>query len=61
MRRLREENLSLNGEIQEEVDSFKYLGALIGKKGGVEEDMMVRVNDGTECREPWIGYGRFGL
>ena len=40
-------NMSLNGEMIEEIGSFKYLGVLIGKKGDVEENVTVRVNEGT--------------
>ena len=28
-------DLSLNGEMLEEVDSFKYLGSIVSKNGGV--------------------------
>ena len=30
-------NLSLNGEMLEEIDSFKYLGSIIGKNGGLSK------------------------
>ena len=33
-------NLSLKGEILEEVDPFKYLGAIVGKNGGVQGDVL---------------------
>ena len=33
-------DLSLNGEILEEVDSFKYLGSILSKNGSVVEDVM---------------------
>ena len=29
----------------EEVDSFKYLGSIVSKNGGVVEDLMGRVNE----------------
>ena len=32
-------NLSLNGEMLEEVDHFKYLGPQTGREGGVEVDV----------------------
>ena len=41
-------NLSLNEEVLEEVDSFKYLGAIVGKNGGVTEDVKSRVNEGAK-------------
>ena len=40
--------VSLNGEILEEVDSFKYLGAIIGKKGGAEEDVVMSLDKGPK-------------
>ena len=42
-------DLNLNGEILEEVDSFKYLGSIVSKNGGVVEDMMGRVNEGAKA------------
>ena len=33
-------NLSLNGEMLEEVDPFKYLGPIISKNRGVVEDVI---------------------
>ena len=33
-------NLSLNGEMLEEVDPFKYLVSIIRKNGGVVEDVI---------------------
>ena len=38
-------NLSLNGEIQEEVNSVKYLESIIGKNEGLLEDVTGRVNE----------------
>ena len=35
----------LKGEVLEEVHAFKYLGAIVGKNGGVEEDVLNRVNE----------------
>ena len=32
-------SVSLNREVLEEVDKFKFLGAQIGKRGGVEDDV----------------------
>ena len=34
----------MNGEMLEDVDSFKYLGSIIGENGGVVEDMIGRMN-----------------
>ena len=44
-------DLSLDGEILEEVNSFKYLGSFIGKNGCVVEDVIGRVNEGVKCQE----------
>ena len=44
-------NLRLNGEMLEEVESFKYLGSTIGKNGGVVEDVIGRVNDGAKVTD----------
>ena len=41
-------DLSLNGEMLEEVDSFKYLGSVLSKNGGVVEDVISRVNEGAK-------------
>ena len=38
-------NGSLNGEMLEEVDHFKYLGSQIGMEGGVEVDVSIRVGE----------------
>ena len=32
----------------EEVDSFKYLGSIVSKNGGVVEDVISRVNEGAK-------------
>ena len=36
---------SLNGEMLEEVDHFKYFGSQIGREGGVEVDVSFRVGE----------------
>ena len=36
------------GEIQEEVDSFKYLGSIVSKDRGVVEDVISRANEGRK-------------
>ena len=41
-------NLRLNEEILEEVDSFRYLGSIVSKNGGVSEDVISRVNEGAK-------------
>ena len=41
-------DLSLNGEILEEVDSSKHLGSVERKNGGVVDDMISRVNEGAK-------------
>ena len=41
-------DLSLNGELLEEVDSFKYLGSIVGKNGDVVEGVISRVNEGAK-------------
>ena len=38
----------LNGEALEEVDQFKYLGAVLAANGGVEADVCHRVNEGCK-------------
>ena len=40
--------LSLKGEILEDVDSFKYVGSIVSKNGGVLEDVIGRVNEGAK-------------
>ena len=42
-------NLNLNGEILEEVNSFKYLGSIVSGRGGVFEDVRARVNEGAKA------------
>ena len=32
-------NLSSKGTVVEEVDAFKYMGAIVGKNGGVHKDL----------------------
>lgn len=41
-------NVSLNGEVLEEVDRFKYLGSVVEATGGVEADVCHRVNEGCK-------------
>ena len=41
-------NLSLKEEVLEETDAFKYLGAIVGKNGGVLEYVLNRVNEGAK-------------
>ena len=41
-------NLSLNEEILEKVNSFKYLGSVIGKNEDVVEDVMSRWNEAAK-------------
>ena len=38
-------NVSLSGEMLEEVDHFKYMGSQIGREGGVEVDISFRVGE----------------
>ena len=40
-------NSSLNGEILEEVDSFKYLGFVVSKNGGDVDIVISRVTEGA--------------
>ena len=40
--------MTLNGEVLEEVDQFKYLGSMIAANGGVEADVRHRVNEGCK-------------
>ena len=54
-------NLSLNGEMLEEVVSFKYLGSTIGKNGGVVEDVIGRVNDGAKVSDAMKRLWKVGL
>ena len=41
-------NVTLNGEVLEEVDQFKYLGSVVAANGGVEADVRHRVNEGCK-------------
>ena len=41
-------NVTLDGEVLEEVDQFKYLGAIVAANGGVEADVCHRVNEGCK-------------
>ena len=41
-------NVMLNGEKMEEVNQFKYLGAIVAANGGVEADVRHRVNEGCK-------------
>ena len=41
-------NVTLNGEVLEEVNQFKYLGSIIDANGGVEADVRHRVNEGCK-------------
>ena len=41
-------NVALNGERLEEVDKFKYLGAMVAANGGVEADVCHRINEGCK-------------
>ena len=40
--------MSLKGEVLEEVDAFKYLGAIVSKNEGVEVRILNRVNEGVK-------------
>ena len=42
-------NIILNGELLEEVNQFKYLGAQIGRRGGVEDDVLWRVGEARKA------------
>ena len=42
-------NVSLNGELLEEVDKFMYLAALIGWSGGVREDVSWMVGEARKA------------
>ena len=54
-------NVSLNGELLEEVDQFKYLGAQVGRMGGVEGDVNFRVGEARKAvgtvRKMWKNGG----
>jgi hypothetical protein len=39
----RQEKIIIDGEMLEDVDSFCYLGSMIDKNGGVEEDVKTRI------------------
>ena len=41
-------NVSLNGEILEEVDQFKYLGSVVAANGRIEADVCHRVKEGSK-------------
>ena len=40
-------NVRLNGDVLEEVESFKYLGSVISRGGGVSVDVRQRMSDGA--------------
>ena len=46
-------NFSLNGEVLEEVDSFKYLGLVVSRKGGGVDDVNARINERAKV---WGGF-----
>ena len=41
-------NVSLNGEVLEEVDQFKYLGSVVAANGRIEADVCNRVKEGCK-------------
>ena len=41
-------DLSLNGEILEEIEYFKYLESIVSKNDGFVEEGISRVNDGAK-------------
>ena len=41
-------NVTLNGEVLEEVDQFKYLGSVVAANGGIEADVCHRVKEGCK-------------
>ena len=41
-------NITLNEEVLEEEDHFKYLGSVVAASGGVEADVCHRVNEGCK-------------
>ena len=41
-------NISLNGEVLEEVDQFKYLGSVVAANGRIEADVCHRVKEGCK-------------
>ena len=45
----RELKVSLKGERLEEVDSFRYLGAHVARKGGVEVEIECRLREASKC------------
>ena len=42
-------DVRLNGEVLEEVKSFKYLGAVLSTDGRTEMDVKSRINEGRKC------------
>ena len=46
-------NFSLNGEVLEEVDSFKYLDLVVNRKGGVVDYVNARINERAKVGERW--------
>ena len=40
--------LSLKREVLKEVDTLKYLGVILDKNGGIDGDVLHRVNEGTK-------------
>ena len=43
-------NVSLNGEMSEKLNNFKYLGTQIGSERGVKIDFSFRVGEAEGCR-----------
>ena len=41
-------NITINGEIMEVVNTFKYLGSFFSRGGGVKEDMSMRIGEGIK-------------
>ena len=54
-------NVSLNGELLEEVDQFKYFREQVGRMGGVEVDVNFRVGEARKAvgtvRKMWKNGG----
>ena len=42
---VRDTPVTLEGEALEEVESFTYLGSIVGKKGGTDADVIVRIGN----------------
>ena len=53
--------MSLNGEVMEEVDHFKYLGSQTGRQGGMKVDVSFRVEEARRAAGNLRSGGKMGV